>query len=110
MNKLYEYQTKLPHTPHAGGEEETHIVDAERPFVDSYIDRDEFAELFGGFLISEDLEDPPKQYRGVWGKEKVRKFKRVLRERGAEFEVCRIDGSQRHFRVTAREKSLGDAT
>jgi len=110
MNKLYEYQKKLPHMPNAHGNEETHIVDAERSFVDSYISRDEFAELFGGFLITEDREEPPGSYRGVWGKDKVRKFKQVLRERGAEFEICKIDGFQRIFRVTAQEKSLGDGT
>lgn len=110
MNKLYQYQKKLPHTPHGRGKEETQIVDAERSFVDSYISREEFAELFGGFLITEDREDPPGLYRGVWGKDKVRKFKQVLQERGAEFEICKIDGSQRIFRVTAQEKLLGDAT
>ena len=106
MNKLYEYKKRLPHTPHGRGTEETHIIDGERDFVDSYIARDEFSKLFGGFLITENKGDPPGlfQYRGVWGKDKVRKFKRALRERGAEFEVCKIDGSQRFISVTAQRR------
>jgi hypothetical protein len=105
LQRLYEYKKKLPHAPHGGGEEETLVIDGEREFVDSFIEREEFHDLFGGSLFTQDAQDPPThfQYRGVWGRDKVRKFKRVMRERGAQFEVAKIDGASRIVKVTSRD-------
>jgi hypothetical protein len=103
MQKLFEYRKILPHTPHGRGNQQTLIVDGDRAFIESFISKDEFDELFGGYLLTSATESPRDvAYRGVWGKDKVRKLKRLLRERGAEFEICKIDGSERWINATAQ--------
>lgn len=89
-NKIYEYRTQL-----VGGAANTIVADGELNWIHSFISREEFQSLFGGSLISADGVSTEVRYRGVWGKDKVRKFKRILRERGAIFEVCKIDGTTR---------------
>src|SRR5688572_27993229 len=107
MDKVYVYRKKI-----IRGSADTPIIDAERQFVESFIAIDEFPSLFGGYLITSNIDDPPgmSRYRGVWGKDKVRKFKRILKERGATFELCTIDGSQRFIKITSQEEPHLDST
>lgn len=104
MNKLYKYKKKLPHTPHGRGNEKTLIVDGERSFVEQYITRQEFNQLFGGCLTTEDADSLfiTVQYIGVWGRDKVRQFTKLLRERGAQFEICDIDETRRFIKTTTQ--------
>ena len=66
-----------------------------------YIPRCEFARLFGGHVISENASK--RQFLGVWGRRKCQTFRRILRERGAEFTISRESPSLR-LRVLAVER------
>lgn len=109
LNKVYEYKKKLPLTPHWRGTQETHIADAEKDYVLGFISIEEFGELFGGYLKCfenpETTETP--NFIGVWGKDKTAKFKRILQERGAKFEICKIDGEQRRISITSQTRLPG---
>ena len=97
MEKIYEYKKKL-----VRGSPYTLLADAPIAWVESYIPRKEFALLFGGHLLASDTESSAVcRYKGVWARDKVRRFKQILRERGAIFEVCRIDGDARWISCTA---------
>lgn len=99
---LFEYRKKLPHAPHGRGEQESNIVDAAQEFVLQYISYDELKEIFGGFIATFDkAKDSEKQrYIGVWGKDKTGAFKRIMEERGAKFEIRKIDGETRRISTT----------
>lgn len=107
MNQVFEYKKKLPHNPHGRGTQETHIVDAAQSFVLQFISMEELRDHFGGYIACFDKPNSAEgvRYIGVWGKDKTGKFKRILRERGAEFDVCKIDGETRKISVTAQEFS-----
>ena len=91
---LYEYRTQI-----VRGSMNTLVIDAEVNWLAQYIKRDEYSQLFGGFLCTGDAGTKPNRYRGVWGKDKVRKFKGVLRQRGAVFTVKQIDGKERSINL-----------
>ena len=88
VNTLYEYTLDW-----SAGSKRRHI-DGERTFVERYIRLDEFDFLFGGKML---LSDPSgkSEFVGVWGRNAISQFKRVLRERGAEFAVLHADSSDR---------------
>jgi len=88
MDALYEYVLDW-----SKGSKRRH-VDGERRFVERYIQRDEFQPLFGGEML---LTDPcgRSEFIGVWGRKALSDFKRILRERGAEFAVLPVDASSR---------------
>jgi hypothetical protein len=71
-----------------------HHVDGEREFVERYIRLDEFNALFGGRMRLRDPSGKP-EFIGVWGRQAVSRFKRVLRQRGAEFVVRQVDANDR---------------
>jgi len=97
VEKVYKYKKKL-----VRGSDYTWIVDAPIGWVESFIPREEFALLFGGYLWTSDSENPTvRRYEGVWAQDKIRKFKRALRERGALFEVSEIDGQARNIMAWA---------
>lgn len=97
MDKLYQYRKPIR------GSAESVIVNGPIAWIDSYIHREELGPIFGGFLLLTDSDDVKSvnRYRGVWGRDKISKLKRILRERGAVFEVCKIDGASRRIRVRA---------
>jgi len=74
-----------------------HHLDGERAFVERYIRLDEFNALFGGNIRSTDRSGQ-SEYVGVWGRQAISRFKRVLKKRGAEFVVRHIDANDRVFR------------
>jgi hypothetical protein len=90
MDTLYEYTLVW-----SAGSKRRH-VDGERTFIERYIRLDEFDLLFGGKML---LIEPSgkSEYVGVWGRQAISHFKRVLRQRGAEFVVLHSDA---HDRIT----------
>ena len=60
--------------------------------IEKLITRSEFDSLFGGYVIH--LGNGGKKYLGVWSVRLCSRFRRILRERGAEIEVREIDGSR----------------
>jgi hypothetical protein len=62
------------------------VAQGERTFVEQFISIAEFSKLFGGFIACRSL-DGKEEYLGVWKVRTVQRFKRLLRERGAIFEV-----------------------
>jgi len=71
-----------------------HHLDGERIFVERYVRLDEFDALFGGKML---LVDPgtKSEFVGVWGRQAISRFKRVLRDRGAEFIIRQADAGDR---------------
>jgi hypothetical protein len=88
VDALYEYMLDW-----SKGSERRH-VDGERTFVERYIRLDEFETLFGGEML---LTDPggKSEFIGVWGRKAISRFKKTLKQRGAEFVLLHADGSDR---------------
>jgi hypothetical protein len=88
MDTLYEYALDW-----SAGSKRRHI-DGDRTFINRYIRPDEFDLLFGGKML---LTDPSgkAEFIGVWGRHAVRHFKKVLRQRGAEFVVLHVNAHDR---------------
>ena len=91
LDTLYEYELDW-----SAGSKRRHI-DGERGFVEQYIRLDEFDLLFGGNMR---MMDPSgkTEFVGVWGRQAIRHFKRVLKQRGAEFTVLRSNADERVMR------------
>ena len=87
----------------------SHIVRGSKPLVvkasfswaTSYIKIEEFDELFGGGVIWRSPKEPtlemPGRAIGVWGSRNVSRFRRILREREAEFSVKEMEGPVQSF-------------
>jgi hypothetical protein len=58
-----------------------------RSFVERFIRLPEFASLFGGHVLSRDSSG--QQFLGVWSRRTCQRFRRILRERGAEFKLSK---------------------
>jgi hypothetical protein len=80
MEKLYEYEWNF----YSDGRSDKVFCQGRKVFVESFIPRKEFDELFGGFILSGDGKGS-EEFIGVWGRRICRRFRRILRERGAEF-------------------------
>lgn len=91
VETLYEYALDW-----SKGSKRQHL-DGERAFVERYIRLDEFDELFGG-KIRLTGRNGEFEFLGVWGRQAISRFKRVLRERSAEFVVRQIGASDRVIR------------
>ena len=91
LNTLYEYQLDW-----RNGSLRQHI-DGERTFVERYIPLAEFDALFGGRTLLTDRVGK-SWFLGVWGRQQISRFKRVLKQRGAEFLVVRINAEDRIMR------------
>jgi hypothetical protein len=78
-NFLYEYE-------YDWYEDGRLVVQGERDFVEQFIPIVEFPKLFGGYIASRSL-DGKEDFLGVWRVRTVQRFKRLLHERGAVFEV-----------------------
>ncbi len=81
MEPLYEYLSAWFHD----GRSERVVCQGRASFVEEFISREEFQALFGGYALSEDQSGC--DYIGVWGSRVCKRFRRVLRERGASFQV-----------------------
>ena len=68
----------------------TVLCDGETSWVERFMALDDFILPFGGWIASTD-DETGKAYLGVWGKRNAKRFRRMLRERGAQFELIRGD-------------------
>lgn len=76
------------------------VVKGELEWVAQFIPVAEFQELFGGYITWHPTDEIGETI-GVWGKRNVSRFRRILRERGAEFEIVNDEGPiQRPWVVT----------
>lgn len=70
------------------------VAKASRAEVERFIPLDEFGRLFGGYVMWRQpavaTGEMPGEGLGVWGSRNVARFRRVLRERGAE--IVRVEG------------------
>lgn len=82
MEKLYEFSWDW-HT--ADGRSERLVCQGRRKFVEQFIPKAEFASLFGGYILSEGRFGT--EFLGVWSRKMCKRFRRILRERGAEFSL-----------------------
>lgn len=67
-----------------------------REWIERYISTDELIEMFGGYAEwrrpDEITAEMPGEALGVWGDRKTSKLRRILRERGAHFELRKCEG------------------
>jgi hypothetical protein len=72
------------------------IIKGSREWIERYIQIKEFDEIFGGYVTYRPPDIPSEMMDGeglgVWGKRNVSRLRRILRERGAEFEVIDNEG------------------
>jgi ASC-1-like (ASCH) protein len=88
MDALYAYTLDW-----SKGSKRQHL-DGERTFIERYIRLDEFDSLFGGKILLVDASGK-SEFVGVWGRQATSRFKRVLKERGAEFVIQDADANNR---------------
>jgi hypothetical protein len=77
-----------------------------RDAIERFIPLEEFGLLFGGYVLWHAADHPtfelPGEALGVWSRRVCRRFRRILRERGATVEIRREPGpSQRLARLVA---------
>ncbi len=73
----------------------TVFCDGETSYVENLLKPDDFILPFGGWIASTD-EVTGKGYFGVWGRRNAKRFRRLLRERGAHITIVRQDQPGRH--------------
>lgn len=90
--KLFEFKTNW----YGDGRSARCVIKGPRRQVLKYIPKKDFLSLFGGYVVWKKPRprhpDMPDKAIGVWGRRKVSRFRRILRERGAEFEVVYGEG------------------
>lgn len=101
MNKeeggcLYEARMKLPFVVRGPST----VAVAERSFVRRFFTLKEMEHEFGGYLHG---LSPEHAYLGVWSTRTCRRFRRLLRERGAEFNI--VQDLPHEFRVVGQRIS-----
>jgi hypothetical protein len=84
METIYEYESNF----YSDGRSERIVCQGRKSFVENFLLQKEFQELFGGFILSGNVETG-EEFLGVWGKRKCQRFRRILRERGAEFKLLK---------------------
>jgi hypothetical protein len=73
---------------YSDGRSDRIVTQGDAKFVERYIPQNEFPKLFGGFIRSRS-PDGGREFLGVWGRREGSRFRRLLRERGATFEIRR---------------------
>ena len=105
MITLYLYQSR-----HATGRSETWVIQGDQDLLDKYISSTEYAKLFGGYIKSR-AQTPSGQAIGVWGLKTIKRFRRVLRERGVVFQQLLEEPPGARIKAigtsTVRPKGLG---
>jgi hypothetical protein len=83
-----------------------------RDAVERFIPREEFDDLFGGWMIwaapARPTPELPGEALGVWGRRTCRRFRRVLRERGATLEVRQEPGPDQRMARYAKRRTKKD--
>jgi hypothetical protein len=102
---LFTFQTRL----FGGGRFQVWVIKGSYQWVERYIPVDEFAQLFGGCMMWRETEtkttEMPDEALGVWGQRKASKFRRILRERGADFKVIEEEGPLQELAVRSIKKT-----
>ena len=74
--------------PHFAPAGDTVVCIADRRQMKPYMKKGELGSLFAGYVVFRDRPWPwGRSYLGVWGKRNASKFRRLLRERGANVRV-----------------------
>src|SRR4051794_28762306 len=97
MEQIYDLMSNW----YSDGRSEHPVCQGRRFFVERFIRKEEFSELFGGYVLSEDSSG--KEFLGVWGRRKGQRFRRILRDRGAQFTISR-DVPALRVKITAAER------
>jgi hypothetical protein len=84
VETIYEYKSNF----YSDERSERIVCQGGKSFVENFILQKEFEELFGGFILSGNLESG-EEFLGVWGRRRCQNFRRLLRERGAEFKLLK---------------------
>lgn len=82
--KLYEYLAEW----YSDGRSERFVCQGRKSFVEQFILQTEVADTFGGYILSLNTETN-EEFLGVWGKRNCQRFRQILRERGAAFELIK---------------------
>jgi hypothetical protein len=98
MEKLYDFMSEW----YSDGRSEHPVCQGRRAFIEQFIPQPEFADLFGGYVLSADSSDG--EFLGVWSRRTCQKFRRILRERGAQFEVS-SEPPKLRLKVTSTRRS-----
>ena len=87
------------------------LCDGETSFVEQqFMALDDSILWFGGWIAMTD-DDTGRAYLGVWGKRNAKRFRRMLRERGALFMLVRGDQpGRRRLRSETRESVTDGGT
>jgi hypothetical protein len=101
MDYIYEFMSNW----YSDGRSEHPVCQGRRVFVERFIPLAEFDGLFGGYVLSADSSD--EEYLGVWSRRMCSRFRRLLRERGAQFETCKEPPKLR-LKVTAARRGNVD--
>ena len=97
--RLVLFETEMPgvtlsHTPAL-------TVRGARDAVERFIPREEFGALFGGWALwappARPIPELPGEALGVWSRRTCKRFRRILRERGATLEVRREPGPEQRL-------------
>lgn len=77
----------------------------DRIWIEQFMKADEFMDLFGGYATLRPPDSTTEMMLGeaigVWGKRNISRFRRILRERGAEFEVVEGEGPKQQIWTTS---------
>ena len=91
LSLLFTYRTYL-----LGSKRSPIVIKGSREWIEKYIPIGEFSELFGGYVLWREpkrkSKEMPGEGLGVWGRRNASKLRRILRERGAVFEVVEGEG------------------
>jgi hypothetical protein len=85
---------------YSDGRSEHSVCQGRRSFIEEFIPQREFSELFGGYVLSEDSSG--EEFLGVWSRRTGQRFRRILRERGAQFTIS-TDVPALRVKVTATQ-------
>lgn len=92
MQKLFQFQVNWI----SAARSIPYAIKGDRIWIEQYIKADEFIDLFGGYATWRPPDIPTEMMSGealgVWGNRNISRFRRILRERGAEFEVVNDEG------------------
>ncbi|HET9341606.1 MAG TPA: hypothetical protein VFO25_01660 [Candidatus Eremiobacteraceae bacterium] len=80
------------------------FCDGLEPFILRFFSYAELASEFGGHALLYD-GTADQHYVGLWGKKKVSRFRRLMRERGAQFELVRLSSPVREVRSYSKTYS-----
>jgi hypothetical protein len=82
------------------------VIKGDRQWIERYIPLEEFPVLFGGYILWREPEerspDMLGEALGVWSRRKTSKLRRILRERGAIFNVIEGEGPSQALAIRSQ--------